>query len=137
MGRSSETGLRAASADSGEALANSYRQRGWADAERGTDPCHKAPLLRQAAALEWREDAGEPLDEEGRERVLAGAPAGPGTRGAGVRGDPARRGRGAAVAGTGLHGDSGEPEPVAAGGASRGHLRWDGLLHAESRTEPG
>ncbi len=35
-------------------------QRGWADAVRGADPRHQAPLLRQAAALEWREDTGEP-----------------------------------------------------------------------------
>ncbi len=67
-------GVRAASADSGGALASSYRQRGWADAVSVTDPRHKAPLLRQAAALELPEDAGEPLNAEGRERALAGAP---------------------------------------------------------------
>ncbi len=64
--------LRAASADYCGGLVSSCRQRDRDYSVSLTDPRQKAPILRLAAAREWREAEGEPLDAEGKERALAG-----------------------------------------------------------------
>ncbi len=109
-------GLRADSAYYCQDLVSYCRRKGWDYSVSVTDPRKKAPILRLAAARGLREGGAPGRGGEGA-GARGGVPAGPGAGGAGVHGDPVRRGRGAAAAGAGMHGDSGEPRPAATGGA--------------------